>query len=704
MLILCTVLTPPKRIRKLGHHAHLVVPNPQPRRPDRRSLGERSESRARISKVCDWATVLMGASPPETPAASRRPTRARARSGARPPTPQPDPPVRLRTLAGAVRGMAPDTRPILRSARSVVDLMAIGHCHVTLYSRGRRRPPTSGYRANTPPRPTGSVVVRPAAAAVSYRFGVALTDPRTGVRYDHSHREDIIGEGIVAPSSRETPITASPQALVDAIEAAERRRDSQLFRDVTVSVPHELVEALGPDAATALLERYAQRVSDRYDTVVGWVGHGPGEGDPRNTHGHLMVSTRRLDANGQLGEKIRELATYTKSGAEVAWMKNTWAEMANQALKDAGLEARVHVGRRLDRAPVPTLTPQTAGPERRRRRRKRRDEYLDLVDGDRARADAMAANDLRRAAPRLNSAQDAEDEDRARLRLRGLGQMSDPVASPTDLDPGQPNSPPRRRTGGSGATRRDHRHRPLRPQSPIAPRGLAQDDKGEESRAHQRSATPARHGQTAGDRNQRTPLAHQGGPPGTTDPTAAAKRARARARNPACQTATPYQETPPAHEARPPGTTDPTTAAKRARARARDPARQTTTPYQETPPAHEARPPSPTDGAPEKHARERPPIRHRAPRRVRAALGSRRRSRRQERRAPLRRSRTIARPRPDRALGRSRRRHRCSAAPRHQRLAQLVRAPSRPSRRRLAQSGADTTSADPRRGYPHGDF
>ena len=125
--------------------------------------------------------------------------------------------------------------------------------------------------------------------------------------------------------------------------------------------------------------------------------------------------------------KIRELATYTKSGAEVAWMKNTWAEMTNQALKDAGLEARVHVGRRLDRAPVPTLTPQTAGPER-RRRRKRRDEYLDLVDGDRARADAMAANDLREPL-RAQLGEDAEDEDRARLRLRGLGQMSDPVAT-----------------------------------------------------------------------------------------------------------------------------------------------------------------------------------------------------------------------------------------------------------------------------------
>ena len=319
-----------------------------------------------------------------------------------------------------LRACDPDTTPILRSTL----IMASGHCHITLYSRGRRRPPSKGRRASAPRKRSGSVVVRPAAAACAYRFGIALVDPRTGVVQNHTDRDDITHRGIVA--DRPSPLTESAQAFVNAIEAAELRSDSHLFRDIQPAVPHELVAAKGMAAAAALVESMATAVSEHFHTAAAWVVHPTGEGDTRNTHGHIMLPTRRLDEHGQLGEKIRDLSTYTTSGREIAWMKNTWRDLANAALVEAGLDVEVHVGRRLDRAPVQTLPKAVAGQERRKRRRRRRDEYRDAAGpGNEGAADALADEDTR-APLREQISQDAAEEQRAQLELSGLADAASP--------------------------------------------------------------------------------------------------------------------------------------------------------------------------------------------------------------------------------------------------------------------------------------
>lgn len=313
-------------------------------------------------------------------------------------------------------------------------MMAIGHSHVTLYARGRRRQPTKGRRAKAPSKRPGAVVIGTAGAAVAYRFGVTIVDPRTGVRYDHSDRADIAATGIVAP--RETPLTASPQALVSAIESAELRRDSHLLRDITAAVPSELVDALGSQAAIDLMSLYATVVSRRYNTAVGWAVHDPtkAEGDDRNWHGHLILPTRRLDGNGQLGQKLRDLARYTTSGREIAWIKNTWADIANEALVEAGLEVRVHVGRRLDQAPVPTVKPGVAGEERRAAKRRRRKALADVVGATltgelQARADRLVTREVHGTALQALLLAEGSDQvhtgqarDAARARARQIRQ------------------------------------------------------------------------------------------------------------------------------------------------------------------------------------------------------------------------------------------------------------------------------------------
>ena len=224
--------------------------------------------------------------------------------------------------------------------------MAIGHCRVTTITRAK------GHTA---------------AAALAYRFGVALRCPRTGERPDFSartRRGEIAGTGIEA--ARPTPIAESAQTFAGAIEAAERRRDSRLARDCQVALPHELDEP----ARLELARTFAAAVAERYGTVCAWAVHKPHEGDARNHHVHVLMATRALDKSGQLAGKLRRLDHPWTSGDEVAGIRNLWADLADQALKRAGLDARVHVGRRLDAVPTPSVSPAVAGQERRRRRRR----------------------------------------------------------------------------------------------------------------------------------------------------------------------------------------------------------------------------------------------------------------------------------------------------------------------------------------------
>ena len=94
-----------------------------------------------------------------------------------------------------------------------------------------------------------------AAAALAYRHGVRLECSRSGEAHDYRRRarhDDIAGEGIV--SARPSPLGEDLDTLARAIEAAERRGDARLLRDVQLGLPHEL----DAEARLALTEEFAR--------------------------------------------------------------------------------------------------------------------------------------------------------------------------------------------------------------------------------------------------------------------------------------------------------------------------------------------------------------------------------------------------------------------------------------------------------------
>ena len=206
--------------------------------------------------------------------------------------------------------------------------MAIGHISIRVHTRSK------GHSA---------------AAGIAYRMGVDLVDPRTGVEHLYARRTkygDIVDCGMAGAGA-----FGDVAAFAAAIEAAEKRRNSSLMRDVQVALPCELEE----DQCTSLTAEFAALVAQRYRTHTAWSVHRPDKrADARNQHGHIVVPTREL-VNGVFERKLRILDDHKTGRVEVAEIRKLWERTANTHLARAGHTARVDVSRREDGNPVPTL-------------------------------------------------------------------------------------------------------------------------------------------------------------------------------------------------------------------------------------------------------------------------------------------------------------------------------------------------------------
>ena len=175
---------------------------------------------------------------------------------------------------------------------------------------------------------------RSATAAAAYRSGDLIPDERTGTVHDYRRKQGIEHREIVAPA--DAPEWASDRiSLWNAAEQAETRKNSTVAREFEVALPAEL----SAEQRKELVLSLAGEIRDRHGVAVDVSIHEPGrEGDNRNHHAHLLMTTRRLTPDG-LGEKSRELDD--KKRGEVEHWRGRWGEMQNHALERAGHSERV---------------------------------------------------------------------------------------------------------------------------------------------------------------------------------------------------------------------------------------------------------------------------------------------------------------------------------------------------------------------------
>ena len=152
-------------------------------------------------------------------------------------------------------------------------------------------------------------------------------------------------------------------AFANAIDTAERRRNSMLMRDFVTALPHEL----DTKQQRILLQVIAGELGERYQTPVMWSHHRPcREGDQRNSHGHIGLPTRTFEVErSRFGKKLRVLDDKRTGSEEFRIIRELVERATNRALELAGSPARVSLKRRADRLGQPNLGQACTGLERR---------------------------------------------------------------------------------------------------------------------------------------------------------------------------------------------------------------------------------------------------------------------------------------------------------------------------------------------------
>ncbi|MGR9249630.1 Ti-type conjugative transfer relaxase TraA [Rhizobium leguminosarum] len=186
---------------------------------------------------------------------------------------------------------------------------------------------------------------RSAVASAAYRAAERLTNERDGLTHDFSNRTGVEHAEIVLPARSSAYWAMKRSALWNAAERAEKRSDARIAREFEVALPHELT----PDQRLVLTRAFALHLANRYGAAVDFAIHRPGEGsDIRNSHAHLMMTTRQVTEAG-LGDKTlleREnrwlLANHLPpSQLQLKELRQAWEHLANSHLERAGLDIRI---------------------------------------------------------------------------------------------------------------------------------------------------------------------------------------------------------------------------------------------------------------------------------------------------------------------------------------------------------------------------
>nr|CRY96506.1 hypothetical protein [uncultured prokaryote] len=189
--------------------------------------------------------------------------------------------------------------------------MAIYHCSMKSISRG-----------------AGQSIV----AAAAYRNACKLEDERTGEVHDYRRKHGLESSSIYLPSGVNPSWAQDRARLWNAAEAAEKRKDARLGREIVLALPEEL----NTEQRRELAGEMASHIAERYGLAVDVAIHQPSrQGDQRNHHAHILMSSRRITSHG-FGEKARELDDHKRGPVEVEHIRAKWAQLANYALELAG--------------------------------------------------------------------------------------------------------------------------------------------------------------------------------------------------------------------------------------------------------------------------------------------------------------------------------------------------------------------------------
>lgn len=194
---------------------------------------------------------------------------------------------------------------------------------------------------------------RSAVAAAAYRSATRIENQRDGLVHDFrakqgvEHTEIVIPEGVAAEWARDRSV------LWNAAEFAETRKDARVAREFEIALPHELSSTQRVDLA----REFAQGLANRYGTAVDFAVHQPHvDGDVRNYHAHVLMTTRLVGSEGLESKTHIERANkellpkgLPTSQMQLRDIRQSFEQTANEHLARAGLDVRIDHHSHLER-------------------------------------------------------------------------------------------------------------------------------------------------------------------------------------------------------------------------------------------------------------------------------------------------------------------------------------------------------------------
>lgn len=196
-----------------------------------------------------------------------------------------------------------------------------------------------------------------AVAKAAYRAGVRLTDLRTGEIHDFRAKQHVEFAEILAPVG--APEWAfDREKLWNSVEAAERRKDAQVARQVRLTLPRELSR----DQQIALVREWCNSEYVAHGMIADFAIHAPPASDGgEQPHAHVMLTMRTLEGDGFSSHKVRQWntlfaaedafktarggdkpgTTFVASATGLESMRARWADLENRHLAAAGIDGRV---------------------------------------------------------------------------------------------------------------------------------------------------------------------------------------------------------------------------------------------------------------------------------------------------------------------------------------------------------------------------
>jgi Ti-type conjugative transfer relaxase TraA len=173
---------------------------------------------------------------------------------------------------------------------------------------------------------------RSAVAAAAYRGAERLHDERLERDHDFTNKDGVVHSEVMLPEGAPEEF-GTREKLWNAVEAAEKRKDAQLAREVEFAIPRELSQEQGIELAREFVEAEFVARGMIADLNVHWDIGADGQPKP---HAHVMLSMREVGKDG-FGAKVRE---WNKAELVEQW-RERWAEHVNERLAELDIDARI---------------------------------------------------------------------------------------------------------------------------------------------------------------------------------------------------------------------------------------------------------------------------------------------------------------------------------------------------------------------------